>query len=74
MIWKRLIHPNVVPFLGVTSNPLQIVSEWMSDGNLTTYVKLNPYTNRVILVSPLFDLLPKRGLNLTTVGRCCNGA
>ena len=36
--WKRLMHPNVVPFLVVTETPLQLVSEWVSNGTLTEYV------------------------------------
>ena len=52
LIWKRLTHPNIVPFIGVTLNPLQLVSEWMSGGNLTAYIKSNPRVDRVSLVSP----------------------
>ena len=50
-MWKRLIHPNVVPFVGVTADPPQIVSEFMPHGNLATYIKSNPQQNRVSLVS-----------------------
>ena len=50
-MWKRLRHPNVVPFLGVTNKPLQLVSEWMPNGTLTHYVKKNPGADRVALVS-----------------------
>ena len=52
-MWKRLKHPNVVPFLGVTSKPLQFVSEWMPNGTLTNYVRKNPGANRISLVSLL---------------------
>ena len=72
--WKRLIHPSVVPFIGVTFDPLQIVSEWMSGGNLTTHIASNPQTNRITLVSPFFDLPMKCGLSRQTVGRYCGGA
>lgn len=58
VIWKRLTHVNVVPFIGVTFDPLQIVSEWMSGGNLTTHIKLNPQTSRIALVSSFFALHP----------------
>jgi len=61
LMWKRLIHPNIVPFRGVTIDPFQIVSEWISGGDLVTYIDLNPHTNRVTLVSillhPLTDYL-----------------
>ena len=59
LIWKRLIHPNIVPFTGVTLDPLQIVSEWMSGGDLPIYIKSHPDANRVTLVSPLFGSLQK---------------
>ena len=51
-MWKKLRHPNVVPFVGVTQNPLQFVSEWMPNGTLTEYVSENPGANRIGLVSP----------------------
>jgi len=49
-VWKRLIHPNIVPLLGVTPTPLQLVSEWMTGGSLAEYIKKNPDTNRLGLV------------------------
>ena len=52
-MWKRLRHPNIVPFLGVTHKPLQIVSEWMPNGTLTHYVEKNPGADRIALVSRL---------------------
>jgi len=55
VIWKRLKHVNVVPFIGVTFAPLQIVSEWMSGGDLTAHLKSNPQTSRITLVSSLSD-------------------
>ena len=70
LIWKRLIHPNIVPFRGATISPLQIMSEWMSGGDLTTYINLNPDVNRVALVSLLVASLPKRYLITPAVGRC----
>ena len=39
VMWKRLSHPNIVPFVGVTTGPLQIVSEWMPNGTLTEFVE-----------------------------------
>lgn len=55
VIWKRLKNDNVVPFIGVTFTPLQIVSEWMSGGDLTAHIKSKPQTKRIALVSPLTD-------------------
>ena len=50
VVWKRLIHPNVVPFLGVTTTPLQLVSKWMPNGTLTEYVNVRPEVDRISLV------------------------
>ena len=50
-MWKRLRHQNIVPFIGVTQDPLQFVSEWMPNGTLTQYLSQNPGVNRVNLVS-----------------------
>ena len=50
-MWKRLRHPNIVGFIGVTRNPLQFVSEWMPNGILTEYLGENPGANRIGLVS-----------------------
>src|ERR1700753_4236731 len=50
-MWKRLRHQNIVPFIGVTQDPLQFVSEWMPNGTLTEYLNHNPSADRVDLVS-----------------------
>ena len=50
-MWKHLRHRNIVPFIGVTRDPLQFVSEWMPNGTLTQYLGKNPGVNRVDLVS-----------------------
>ena len=50
-MWKRLTHPNIVPFIGVTTNPLQIVLEWMPNGTLTEFIERNPSASRIGLVS-----------------------
>lgn len=53
--WKRLTHPNLAPFLGITLDPLQFISAWVSGLTLGTYLLANPNTNRPALVSvPLF--------------------
>ena len=51
MVWKRLEHRNIVPLLGITSNPLQLVSEWMTGGDLTEYINKYPDADRISLVS-----------------------
>ena len=52
VIWKRISHPNVVPFLGVSEvpTPLCMVSEWMPNGNVRDYVRINPEASRLQLV------------------------
>ena len=50
---KRLTHPNIVPLLGITPDPLQLISEWMPGGDLTDYIKKHPDADRVGLVGTL---------------------
>ena len=49
-MWKHLSHPNIVPLLGITPVPLQLISEWVPGGDLTEYIKRNPGANRLGLV------------------------
>jgi len=51
-MWRRISHPNIVPFLGVSEShaPLCMVSEWMPNGNVRDYVGKNPETSRLQLV------------------------
>ena len=48
--WKHLAHPNIVPLLGATIVPLQLVSDWMCGGDLTEYITKNPDADRPSLV------------------------
>ena len=56
LIWKRLAHQDVLPLLGVSAledrQYFRIISEWMPDGNVAEFIKSNPQTNRLRLVSP----------------------
>jgi serine/threonine protein kinase len=49
-MWKYMIHPNVLPLLGITTDPLQLVSDWMSGGDLPRYIKHYPDADRLRLV------------------------
>lgn len=49
-MWKHLNHANIVSFRGVTFDPPQLVSEWMSGGEIRDYVKNNPNINPFGLV------------------------
>ena len=46
-----MTHPNIVPLLGVAVDPLQVISDWMSGGNLTEYIANHPDADRLSLVS-----------------------
>jgi len=50
VIWKRLTHPNVLPLLGVTITPLQLISNWISGGNLPEYIQKHPDADLLGLV------------------------
>jgi serine/threonine protein kinase len=69
VVWKRLTHPNIVPLLGVTLVPPQLISEWMSGGDLLDYIKKNPDANRLGLagVPPVAFILYL--LSLLVIGR-----
>ena len=50
-MWKHLRHPNVLPLLGVTMTPkFQLISNWMSGGDLPGYIEKNPDGDRLKLV------------------------
>ncbi|KAF9785451.1 kinase-like domain-containing protein [Thelephora terrestris] len=66
--WKRLKHPNFVAFIGVTRNPLQIISDWMPNGTLREYVNNNPGANRVGLLLDVAEGLDYLHANHTTHG------
>ncbi|KAF9644929.1 hypothetical protein BDM02DRAFT_823150 [Thelephora ganbajun] len=42
--WKRLTHRNIVPLLGVTIDPLQLISDWMSGEDLMASTISTPAT------------------------------
>ena len=50
VVWKHLTHPNILPLLGVTVTPFQLISSWMSGGDLPYYLKENPDADRLGLV------------------------
>ncbi|KDQ10171.1 hypothetical protein BOTBODRAFT_499007 [Botryobasidium botryosum FD-172 SS1] len=43
-VWQNLHHPNILPFLGLTTldSITYLVSPWMENGDLLAYVKKNP--------------------------------
>ena len=53
VVWKHLAHPNIVPLLGVTIDPPQLISDRMPGGNLIEYIASYPDADRISLVSHL---------------------
>jgi serine/threonine protein kinase len=53
VIWKRMHHPNIVPFHGVTLNHLWLVSEWMDSEDLPEFARNCQNINRLSLVRVL---------------------
>ena len=51
--WKWLQHENILPFIGVVSEPphFSIISEWMENGDIMHFSKTHPHHNRLRLVS-----------------------
>ena len=50
-MWKHLRHPNILSLLGVTITPkFQLISNWMSGGDLPGYIEKNPDGDRLKLV------------------------
>jgi hypothetical protein len=56
-MWKHLAHRNIVPLLGVTIDPIQLVSDWTSDEDLTGYIANHPDADRLSLVCFLSTVL-----------------
>ena len=49
-MWKSLRHANILPLLGATISPPQLVSALMPAGDLSKYIPNNPNANRIQLV------------------------
>ncbi|KAG5723682.1 Dual specificity protein kinase pyk1, partial [Termitomyces sp. T112] len=50
LLWSRLNHPNILPYLGAqVSEGLRfvLISPWMSNGNLRSFLKVNPNHDRM---------------------------
>ena len=50
VVWKYLEHPNILPLLGATITPPQLISAFMPAGDLSKYIEENPDADRVGLV------------------------
>jgi hypothetical protein len=53
VLWKRLKHPNVLPFLGISTTifPFCMISDWMPHGSVVDYLRKNSDVDRFSLVS-----------------------
>lgn len=53
-IWETLNHPNVLPFFGLSYDAERrpaLISPWMENGNVLEYMRRNPDTSRIQLIS-----------------------
>jgi serine/threonine protein kinase len=59
--WRHLIHPNILPLLGVAmapdSNYFDILTDWMPNGDIVRFARSNLEANRLQLVGTLADFL-----------------
>ena len=68
-MWKYLTHPNIVPLLGVTITPFQLISNWMSGGDLPGYIEKHPNADRLRLVGASLAVFIQRLLPLSAIRR-----
>ncbi|KAF9789397.1 kinase-like domain-containing protein [Thelephora terrestris] len=54
-ISKHLAHPNIIPLLGVTVDPLELISDWMPGGDLMMYIRNNAKVNRSSLLADVAE-------------------
>ena len=64
---KHIAHPNIVPLLGVIVNPLELISDWMPGGDLTTYMTNRSDVDRHSLVRFLSTAALHNGLTPPSV-------
>jgi len=55
--WKNMNHPNIIPFVGANmetdeneSYQFELISEFMENGTINTYISRNLGVNRLELV------------------------
>ena len=52
-MWKYLKHQNILPLIGISTSPIQLISKWMPGGNLSEYIGEHTKADRVRLVGVL---------------------
>lgn len=57
VLWKRLTHKNILPFLGVSTDVAKfcLISPWMKNGSIVEYVRNRPHVNPLELVRMNFQ-------------------
>ena len=73
VVWKHLAHPNIVPLLGATIDPPQLISDRMPGGDLIEYITGQPDADRISLVSDLSTSLCET-LTPSSAVRCRRGS
>ena len=56
VLWKRLTHKNVLPFLGISTDFAEfcLISPWMKNGTIMEYVRDHSQANPLELVRTIF--------------------
>jgi serine/threonine protein kinase len=55
VVWRQLRHPNVLPFYGISEDAFEVprlclVSPWMNNGNIMSYLEAQPDHDRLTSV------------------------
>ncbi|KAK0193254.1 kinase-like domain-containing protein [Armillaria mellea] len=54
LVWRNLKHPNVLPFLGVSTKlfvpSFCLISPWMENGNIMNFLAANPGHDRLVSI------------------------
>lgn len=50
-LWSKLQHPNIIPLMGLTMfrGRIAMISEWMDNGSLMSFVRMKPDIDRISL-------------------------
>ena len=57
VVSKYLAHPSIVSILGATTEPLELISNWMPGGDLPEYIARRPDADRLSLARSLSTAL-----------------
>ncbi|KAF9780907.1 kinase-like domain-containing protein, partial [Thelephora terrestris] len=71
VIWRHLHHPNIVPLIGVIISPGQclLVSDWVDNGTINQFIKMNPDANRIdLLIDVVEGLMYMHNLSIVHGG------